>query len=223
MSITYPINIPGPIYPSTADLKQYDGIGEFMSPFTGQAEQQSFLDQHWELDLEWPEMTWTQFAALSAFSASMHGKLGSFLWGPPLAAGPRGLGMSAGTPLCAGTDLPGSNLLTTAGWTPSTSGLLLPGDYLQVGGGIRIIDGIPTIASPVRLYQYIQSAGSLTSDGGGNAVIDIFPCLREAPLGGATISLMNPQGTFRLAENRRSAPAKSTKTFTFALKCREAI
>jgi hypothetical protein len=214
MSLTYPLSIPGPIYPSQADLKQFDGVGEFISPFTGQAEQQGFLDQHWELDLDWPAMTWPQFAALQALAGALHGKLGSFLWGPPLATGPRGLGSQAGSPTCVGIDSSNSNTLTTQSWLPNQNGVLLPGDFFQLGGGGS--------GNPSRLYQYVNPY-PLGTTGGGAASIDIFPSLREAPAGGAVIVLINPQGTFRLADNRRSAPAKKTKTFTFSMKCREAI
>jgi len=371
MAISYPLTIPGPIFQDMCDLKKFDGIAEFISPFSGSAEQQAFNDQHWELDLEWPPMQWSQFAALDAFSGALHGKLGTFLWGPPLAAGPRGLGLAAGTPVVttnptpggpnlagAGANGPGGplvgpwtnpggvtgsssyatvslglgfactsllctvfgyavgpsapgivgitvtatafasvagftlqaqlsnatrsslpetialgttpatvtlgsisdlwgtipwnpsdvnqmlfgvglkafgigtcsvqnvqitltfapfnqvggNVLQTGGWLPSQSGVLLPGDFLQ----LQVISGTP------RLYQY-AGQGPLNTDGGGNATIDIFPSLREAPIPGMNVVLLNPQGTFRLAENRRSAPTKKTKTYTFAMKCREAI
>ena len=39
----------------------------------------------------------------------------------------------------------------------------------------------------------------------------------------AAIALINPQGTFRLAENRREAPCSNYKLFSFKMKCREAI
>jgi hypothetical protein len=301
--ISYPLTIPGPVYPSQADLKQFDAIGEVISPFAGTAEQQQFQDQHWELDLDWPEMTWAQFAALQAFTASLHGKLGSFVWGPPLATGPRGVGTMGGIPTCVGTDLSGSNTLTTQAWIPYTIGLLLPGDFLSIGppsvdfvaftnepgvvtlvllgalpswltvgsqiwvtpapgalapfidqfaGGPFVVtaaqnagaggangaqvsydlagvtsgtESAPGTISggvPPRLYQYMNAAG-LNSNGGGGASIDIFPSLREAPTAGAPVILINPQGSFRLADNRRSAPAKKTKTFSLSLKCREAI
>src|ERR1700722_13755532 len=90
---------PGLIYPDMADLKQFDAIGENISPFSGQAEQQQFQDQHWELDLEWPPMTWAQFAPWQAFLATLHGKLNAFLWTPPLASAPRGVGTLAGSPI----------------------------------------------------------------------------------------------------------------------------
>ena len=88
----------------------------------------------------------------------------------------------------------------------------MPGDFLSISDR----------ATPVRLYQYV-GAGPLVSDSGGETLTPIFPCLREAPTAGELVVLANPQGTFRLADNRRSAPAKKTKTFTLSLKCREAI
>jgi hypothetical protein len=308
MAISYPLVIPGVIGAAKANLKKFDAVGEVISPFGGSAQQQQFADQHWELDLEWPEMTWAQYAALDAFSGALHGKLGSFVWGPPLATGTLGLGNLGGTPTCVGTDLSGSNLLTTQGWLPNKSGLLLPGDFLMLGtpyaatsdgnplptfaltaaanasGGqtvytgnfsspsgannalagatfevtgfeeVRANDGTflctastastitlnnpdggadtedasaqqltaPTGFGLPRLYQYVNPL-PLASGGGGNASIDIFPSIREAPPAGMAVTLVNPQGTFRLAANRRESPATKTKTFTFMMKCREAI
>ena len=256
-------------------------------------------------------MTWPQFAALDAFAGALHGKLGSFLWGPPLATAPRGLGYAAGTPvigtvpsvvitnlsmlewtlvpfqgalivnvatfptwaiggnqatlggitnhpefngetltiITTGTDAHGpyigfgpianptlfapeadggsvtfsqpanaigSNLLYTSGWTPGVSGVLLPGDFFA----LRMLDanGI----AHQRLFQYVGFL-PLNTDLGGNAMLDMFPSTREVPVAGTPLWLTNAQGTFRLAENRRSAPAKRTKTLTFSMKCREAV
>lgn len=300
MSIIYPLTIPTKVGESKANLKKFDAVGELISPFSGSAQQQQWQDQHWELDLEWPEMTWAQFACLDAFQGALHGKVGSFLWGPPLATTPRGAALVNGSPTAAGTDLSGSSTLSTTGWLPSQSGLLLPGDFFQLGapqtangvtfpvssltraGGVvtmslgllstftgttgslifvfgmgdfnggpfpitittTIVGGHITIRAtwnqagpdetlagsgsiviyPInqRLYQYINP-NPLASDSGGNASIDIFPSIREAPAANAPLVFTNPVGMFRLADNRREAPAARTKTFTFQMKCREAI
>ncbi len=215
MPIIYPLQIPSAIGEAKANLKKFDAVAEVLSPFDGSAQQQAWADQHWELDLMWPQMTWDQFAALDAFSGALHGKLGSFLWGPPLATGPRGSGIAAKA-VTTGTNANGSNLLTTGAWLPNQSGLLLPGDFLQITA--LDTNGVPQ----QRLHQYVNP-NPLVTDGGGNATLDIWPCLREAPPAGTAIVLVNPAGTFRLADNRREAPADKTKTFTFELKCREAI
>lgn len=302
MAILYPLIIPGSIGPIEANLKKIEAVGEFIGPFDGSAQQQAWQDQHWDLDLVWPEMNWAQFAALDAFAGAMHGKWGSFLWGPPLAAAPRG---SGGTPATAGTNNPSrSNLLNTTGWTASASGLLLPGDFfhlftipaniaiasIQVAGAYLYVTLqaappagllIPYVINPInptivnfrgvtnysvlnsltaflynlsgavlqfnigasgygpaadtgyivfpgsptplqRLHQYV-GGGALASDGSGAATLDIWPSIREAPPAGTLVTLANPSGLFRLADNRREAPARRNKTFTFQMKCREAI
>jgi hypothetical protein len=296
--IIYPLPIPSAVGESKANLKKFDPVAEVISPFSGSAQQQQWLGNWWELDLEWPEMTWAQFAALDAFQGALKGKMGTFLWGPPLATQPRGSALTGGSPVANGTDLSGSNVLSTSGWLPSQSGLLLPGDYFQLGasvdsgityalGTLTRTAGVITTAVPLsfagdtgdliyiagmgdfnggpfaitvsttvvgghisihitwsqaganetvtsagtltlapliqRLYQYVNP-NPLASDGGGNALIDIFPNLREAPASNnSPLIFTNPVGTFRLAENRREAPATKTKTFTFKMKCREAI
>jgi hypothetical protein len=77
-------------------------------------------------------------------------------------------------------------LLNTRGWTPSVYGLLLPGDYLQVG------------------YRLYMATAVVNADSNGNAKISIWPSLRETPADGATVSLVNCQGVFRLSANKRT-------------------
>jgi hypothetical protein len=102
----------------------------------------------------------------------------------------------------------GSNQLWTAGWTPNQAGALLAGDYIELPG------------TPPRLHQ---ATTNTPTDGGGNATIDIFPSIREVPTPGMGVLTALPVGTFRLAQNRREWDADKTKTFTIALKAREAI
>jgi hypothetical protein len=214
MAITYPLAIPSLIGEMEANLKKFDAVGEAISPFAGSAQQQQWQDQHWELDLVWPEMVWAQAAALDAFLGALHGKYGSFLWGPPQSvAGPLGSGL--GSPECLtaippnGTNQPGNNLIESGGWDPSAIGVLLPGDFLQV-----------TVTVP-RLYQYVGQV-PLVSSALGVAIIDIFPSVREQIPPATPIVIAGPQGTFRLAANRRENPQKRTKTFSMQLKAREA-
>lgn len=299
MPIIYPLTIPTLLGESKADLTKFDAIGEFISEFTGSAEQQQWQDQHWELQLEWPEMTASQYAAFDAFTGALHGKLGSFLWGPPLRTAPQGSG--SGTPVLNTGNVSGTNTLYTVNWAAGASNLLMPGDYLQLGPYILPITGVMVeapgnlfvyasttyssavaeflagesatfygltnatwlngatltisyvnsevsglvmamatvppgmpssygytadtgnaTAAPARLYLYVDSTG-LQSDVHGNATFDIFPCLREALPPGVPLTLVNPQGTFRLADNRRTGSSDEKKTTKLKLKCREAI
>jgi hypothetical protein len=127
MSITYPLTIPGPLGANRAKLTKNSIVGEFISPFTGQAEQQSFgpPSEFWNLDLEFPQANWAQTAALDAFLGALRGKWGSFLWGPPWASSPRGsalgtpvvLNPSGGGPLGAQAASSGSAGYHTVAWS----------------------------------------------------------------------------------------------------------
>jgi hypothetical protein len=75
----------------------------------------------------------------------------------------------------------------------SKVGLLLPGDYLQVG---------------YRLHRVLDI---VNSDSSGNAVISVWPSLREVPAASAPIILNNPMGLFRLATNKRTWSTDATR------------
>ena len=58
------------------------------------------------------------------------------------------------------------NSLITDGWTPSQTGILLTGDYIQLGTGLAS-----------RLHKVLAD---VNSDGGGNATFDIWPSTSAA-------------------------------------------
>lgn len=81
-----------------------------------------------------------------------------------------------------------SRVLYTTGWTPNTTGILKAGDWLQLGSG-----------ASARLHKNLTDA---SSDGSGNAVLDIWPALREDVADGAAITVRSAKGVFRLADSR---------------------
>jgi hypothetical protein len=78
-----------------------------------------------------------------------------------------------------------SQSLITTGWTASRSGLLLPGDYIQIG---------------YRLHRVLDT---VNSDSSGNATFEIWPSLREVVPTSTSIVTSNTKGLFRLAGNDR--------------------
>lgn len=78
-------------------------------------------------------------------------------------------------------------MLNTKGWQPSIQAQLKVGDYLQIGK---------------RLHMVI--AQDVDSDDHGDATINIWPSIQEAPNDGDPIILTNPTGLFRLKSNKRS-------------------
>jgi hypothetical protein len=111
------------------------------------------------------------------FLIKLKGPHGTFLAGDTSAKVPRGV--ATGTPLVKGASQTGETLITD-GWTAGTTGILLAGDYIQLGN---------------YLHKVLVDA---TSDGSGNATRDIWPPLRSSPGDNASIVTSNTVGVFRL-------------------------
>jgi hypothetical protein len=212
--IIYPLTLPAAPGFRTFNLNAVDAVGEVISPFSGQAQEQQWQDQHWELDVALPFMRRQSVEAGQwiAFLNALHGKYGSFLVGDPAATAPQGsagLGSGFTSALVNGAVASGVNSLPTRGWAASQVGVLLRGDYLQIGTG-----------TTQRLYQVLTDASSNAS---GQATLDIFPCIREALSDGNPLTLNNTAGCFRLASNKRTWEVDQNRTCLISFKAREAI
>jgi hypothetical protein len=133
---------------------------------------------------------------------SLRGTLNVFQMGDPLRSTPQGTG--AGSPEVNGANQVGYTL-ATKGWTASASGVLLPGDWLQIG------------------YRLYNNLGIVNADGSGNATLSIWPQLRESPADSTTIVLNNTQGLFRLKANSRKYSMLANRTYGLQFDIREAL
>jgi hypothetical protein len=133
----------------------------------------------WTVDFDLPLMDDETASEWTAFLMALKGQRGTFLLGHPTKTTPRGTG--AGTPLVNGASQTGANLVTD-GWGTSQV-VLKKGDFFSLGQ---------------RLYSVLTDT---TSDGSGNATLDIFPNLRESPANNAALTLTNPTGLFRLEDS----------------------
>ena len=100
-------------------------------------------------------------------------------------------------------------ILNTKGWPVSTNGVLLAGDYLQIGTG-----------ATSRLYKTLND---VDTDAGGLATLDNWPRLRESPADSATITLTNPGGVFRLARNDSEWDISTATIYGLGISAIEAI
>jgi hypothetical protein len=102
MSIIYPLALPQIVKlgPRTFKFRGVDVVGEVISPFSGQAQEQQWPGQWWELELGYPPMFRPQAEQLVSFLLALHGKFGSFLAGDPLGQVP--MGSALGVPVTGG-------------------------------------------------------------------------------------------------------------------------
>jgi hypothetical protein len=159
----------------------------------------------WWLEAELPPMRREQAAAWIAFLAELRGPVGTFRGYDPDAREPRGI--ATGTPRVMGAGQSG-HALATDGWTPDTPGILRAGDYLA-------------LASPrQRLHQVVADAAS---DGSGRATLSIVPPLRESPADDASLTVVQPFGLFRLADDEIGWDADHAAVFGLRFRAREAL
>jgi hypothetical protein len=185
LSITFPLALPSsPPGFRTFDMLGRSVVGMARSPFTGSQQLYEFPGEWWELQASLPPMTRANAERWIAFLLSLRGRSGTFLAGDPLGKTPQGV--ATGTPLVNGANQTGKSL-TLKGFTISITGILKAGDYIQIGTGLT-----------QRLYKCLKD---VNSDGGGNAVLDIWPRLRESPADNAAVTTASTAGLFRLGTN----------------------
>lgn len=183
--ISYPLTAPIHRKPARVVLRAVTVVGQTRSTFTRKRQVQVHQGQVWELEVSLPPMLRPDAEQWIAFLLKLNGREGQFLLGDPNAEHPRGV--ATGTPRVNGATQMGSSLVTD-GWTASTSGILLAGDYIQTGSGLTS-----------RLHKVLDD---VDSDAGGNATLDLWPRLRESPADNDLLTVSGAKGLFALADNR---------------------
>jgi hypothetical protein len=179
--------------PSTPGLRLFevtlhDSVALDASPFTGQTQAQQWLGADpMKTTMTLPPLTLAQEADWSCFLMELRGQANAFQIGFPLRTAIAGSG--AGTPLVdntgSGANAAGMQTLTTKGWTHSATGVLKRGDWFQAD------------------YRLYRATSDVDADSSGNAVVPIFPSLREQPTDSGALTLANAKGLWRLATNDR--------------------
>jgi hypothetical protein len=205
MPITYPLTLPtGDRFAVEFEARSVVALAQ--SPFTLQQQVQEHPGQIWLARLWTLPLTRAEADAWIAVLLALNGRLGTVLLGDPIARTPKGT--AAGTPVVDGAGQTGQTLATT-GWTPNQTGVLLRGDWLQVGTG-----------TTQRLYKLLTDADA---DGSGEAVLDIWPRLRESPADEAPLVLTDPAGVFRLTHNAVAWSYEDVKVAGLELELMEAF
>jgi hypothetical protein len=192
-----------PPAPQTVEWTASDIVAASLSPFTAEQQLQDWQQGWLEASLSMPPLTQKQAQAWIAFLLALRGQLNAFMWGDPLATAPAGSG--SGSPYVNGGGQTGFTLGTT-GWTANAQGVLLPGDWLQVG---------------LRLYRTTMK--NVNADASGNAVINIWPPLRESPMNGTALILTNTKGLFRLKSNVRKWSETEARYYGMQFEIREVL
>lgn len=170
-------------------LGRSDRVALVESPYNLQTQTQAWAGaDRWYGSFELPPLTLAQAAEWEGFLGELRGMLNVFQFVDPRRKAPLGIANAEDFPTVQLGNAAGSTQLLTQGWRNSTARLLLRGDRFQLG------------------YRYHEVCDTVSSDGSGNATIQIWPSLREAPVTfpqRAALILNKPACLCRLAANDR--------------------
>lgn len=165
---------------SEATFGFYEPVRVFESPMDGSVQIELIPAARWSATYHLTAHRRETFAAIQAFLIKCRGGSVYFYGHDPDAKTPRGV--ATGTPIINGAGQTGTSIITS-GWTPNVSGILLQGDYIQVGTQLR------------------QVCADANSDGSGNATLDIGVPFRVSPANNAPIITNQASCVMRLVDN----------------------
>lgn len=200
--ITYPLTMPtNPRYLS-ASVGIARKSAQTINPYNGRSQVQMWPASKLIANIQLPTMNKSEAGPWIAFFAKMHGKSGTFYL--PVYDRYNPQGQPEGSPVVSSISADGLTV-TSSGWAASKSGLLLPGDYIQLPSGeLRIVVEI------------------VSSNGSGQADIQIEPAARNKSTTGAIVTA-NCRGIFELTEDFVSWEVSAALLYGFAFQAQEAV
>ena len=209
MDLSSPLNTPTNIGIANITLSAENAVAISQSPFTYQQQVVAHPGQRWAASISLPPMKRPDAEYWVAFLLSLKGQIGTFLLGDPNCVTAQGSASTTpGTPLVNGAGQTGDTLIID-GLPVSTTGYLLPGDYIQLGS-----------STTTQFYKVLTQVNTSVS---GGATLDLWPNLRSSPADNATIIVANTKGRFRLKDNVTQWGINEISSYGITFDCVEAL
>ena len=209
MDLSSPLNTPTNIGIANITLSAENAVAISQSPFTYQQQVVAHPGQRWAASISLPPMKRVDAEYWVAFLLSLKGQIGTFLLGDPNCVTAQGSASTTpGTPLVNGAGQTGDTLIID-GLPVSTTGYLLPGDYIQLGS-----------STTTQFYKVLTQVNTGVS---GGATLDLWPNLRSSPADNATIIVANTKGRFRLKDNVTQWGINEISSYGITFDCVEAL
>lgn len=207
MAIQFPRNFPDiPIVSSRIGLNVNQAVFEAgLSRKVTVQNHAAGLTDRWEGVFTTAELSKNQMAEMSAWVLSLKGREKNFYAFDPDRKLPQGNATSqSSTPIVLGAGQIGNSLLSS-GWLPSQNGLLLAGDYIQIGAGFHML------------------LENVNSDASGQSVLNFEPVLRVSPTNTAPIIFEKPIIIARLSTMVEGWTTGKNKTGTISFSWEEVL
>jgi len=186
MAITYPRDLPNLDDIISIVYRQKTTVGMFPCMFSGIIKTQAHPGQYWELEAQLRPLNRADADEWWAWLVSLNGREKKFLAPLQIPNRMKGLAVNYTAPTLIGAHVRGATSLNILGQS-FTDNYLRYGDFVQLGSG-----------SDARLHMVLENVDTGLT---GQAVFDIWPMLRTDYSDSTTVTVSNPLGVFRLAEN----------------------
>lgn len=206
--ITYPLSLPSHTGIRNISIRAVNAVTVERSPFTFASQAQASAGQMWQADIELPPMKYADAEQWIAWLVSLRGQYGTFTMGDPMRCIARGTARGTDTVTVNGASQTGQDLNITSDQT-SEIGYLKAGDYIQLGSG-----------SSATLHKVLIDA---STDSSGDTTLTLWPNIRTAPADGATVTVQDAVGRWRLASNESTWSVNEAAIYGISFSAMEAI
>ena len=206
MTISYPRNLPTHTGIMSVEMRAVNAVAYSRSPFTYAGQAHAYAGQMWQADINLPPMHEDDAEQWVAWLISLRGQLGTFLFGVPSRATPRG--SAGGSPLVAGSGQTGGTL-NIDGADADQATFLKAGDYIQLGTG-----------ASSTLHKVLVDAAT---DGAGEASLELWPHMRSSPTNNSSVVISSAKGLFRLASNEQAWSVDHARVYGISFGAMEAV
>tara|TARA_Y100000004_G_scaffold3065_1_gene3650 strand:+ start:396 stop:998 length:603 start_codon:yes stop_codon:yes gene_type:complete len=155
--------------------------------------------QRWQLDIEFPPMTRSEFAPIYAFAMSQKGQFETFTYIPPVISTSQG--DTTESPLVDGQVSVGASSATIDGLTASESGIIKAGDLFKFSGHSKV---------------YMATA-DMDADGTGHATLNFAPNLLNVVTNNESIVFASVPFTVSFTQNITQFNTDITALYGFSM------
>ena len=196
------LSLPVGLLPEDMSLQIMTNTQIYRSPMSGAVKTAELPGARWQASLSYNILSRDRRAALQAFLVKLAGSSGRFYLQNYAELEPRGI--ATGAPVIKGAAQVGRSL-ETDGWTPSQTGILLAGDYIEIGGEFKMV------------------VADANSDVSGNATLEIEPPIRTSPADNSAIITSEPKMIMMLVDDKQASFKYRTVVGNTSFSCVEAI
>jgi len=209
MTVSYPATVPTS---GITNLTWTNATASLISrsPFTFQGQAQAYPGAIRYASISVNDLNREQAEDWVGFLDSLHGTLGTFLFGDPMAVAPMGVG-GGGVPLVqtrATTNL--DSLTVSVSGSGAVTNWLKRGDWIQLG-----------TALDSRLYKVCNNVNLNSS--GVSGTINIWPKFRIVPGIGDIVTIYSPKGLFRRSSGTFNYTETNNCRYNISFDCEEVI